>query len=79
MKEYKNLGGQEEVESYEYDGSSITVKFKVKSDGGHDTYTYTYASAGPENVEEMKKLALAGEGLQGFIRANVRTKYESKA
>ena len=39
-------------------------------------YTYSYKSAGVENVEQMKKLARQGYGLNSFINKNVKYDYE---
>lgn len=73
MERYRNLGGDSGVVAYEFGDTSITVEF---SDGAH--YLYTYQSAGSYNIEEMKRLAVAGRGLNSFINANVRKKYASK-
>jgi hypothetical protein len=73
MERYKNLGGQSGVDSYEIASDSITVKFK---DGA--VYLYTNASAGVQNIERMKSLAVAGSGLNSFINTTVRKSYASK-
>ena len=73
MERYKNLGGQSGVDSYEIAPDSITVKFK---DGA--VYLYTNASAGVQNIEKMKALAVAGRGLNSFINTTVRKSYASK-
>jgi hypothetical protein len=39
-------------------------------------YKYTYASAGKENVEKMKVLAIEGKGLSTFIQQHVKDMYE---
>jgi len=73
MERYKNLGGDSGVSAYEIGVESITVQF---SDGS--LYLYTYKSAGRNNIEKMKSLALAGEGLNSYIMKNVKNSYESK-
>ena len=73
MEQYKNLSGQSGVASYEIGSDSITVQFK---DGKF--YRYTNASAGSQNVEHMKSLASAGQGLNSFINTTVRKNYDSK-
>lgn len=75
MERYKNLGGNSGIMAYEIDDQSITVEFQ---DGS--VYLYTYDSAGAENIERMKKLAIAGEGLNSFINTtpSVRKGYKQK-
>ena len=73
MKLYKNLGGDSGVSAYEIGDDSITVQF---SNG--TVYLYTYRSAGSANIEEMKLLASAGEGLNSYIKRYVNKEYESK-
>ncbi len=73
MEQYKNLGRDSGVMAYEIGSDYIKVEF---NDGA--IYLYTYASAGSENIEEMKKLAIEGEGLNSFINTHVRKDYESK-
>jgi hypothetical protein len=73
MEPYRNIAGNSGVSAYEIGPDYITVEF---SDGG--SYRYTYASAGQENVERMKGLAQAGQGLNTFINTMVRELYERK-
>ena len=73
MERYKNLGGDSGVVAYELGKDSITVEF---NDGS--LYLYTYQSAGSNNIEQMKGLAVTGRGLNTFINKNVRKKYASK-
>jgi len=73
MERYKNVGGDSGVTGYEIGSDYIRVQF---SDGS--VYLYTYASAGSNNIEQMKKLAIAGRGLNSFINRNVRKSYERK-
>ncbi|MBN3724362.1 hypothetical protein [Burkholderia sp. Ac-20379] len=65
MEHYKNLDGDSGVLQYENGSDYIWVVF---SDGAR--YQYTYGSAGAENIETMKKLAVAGRGLNSFIMKN---------
>lgn len=37
---------------------------------------YTYESAGKNNIEEMKRLALLGDGLNSYINTCVKNKHE---
>jgi len=73
MERYKNLNNDSGVSAFEIANDSITVEF---SDGA--SYLYTYASAGSYNIEQMKKLAVSGRGLNAFINLNVRKKYLRK-
>ena len=73
MERYKNFGGKSGVSAYEIGAESITVQFTSGA-----VYLYTYKSAGSSNIEEMKSLAVAGQGLNSFISRNVRKGYETK-
>ncbi len=73
METDRNIAGSSGVTAYEIGPDYITVQF---SDGG--TYRYTYASAGTENVERMKGLATAGQGLGTFLNTTVSKLYERK-
>lgn len=72
MTLYKNINGDSGVYSYEIGTDYIDVKFKNTS----KIYKYTYSSAGTENVEKMKQLAMQGHGLNSFININVKYLYE---
>lgn len=72
MVRYLNIGGNSNVEAYEIGVTYIRVKFFKTA----KIYTYSYESAGIENVEYMKQLAIRGNGLNSFIMKNVRTQYE---
>ncbi|MFZ7119380.1 MAG: hypothetical protein ACOWWH_00325 [Eubacteriaceae bacterium] len=71
MQNYKDIDGDSGVRAYKYGDDYIVVQFKSGS-----PYRYTYRSAGSQNVEHMKKLADAGDGLNAFINKNVRNDYE---
>ncbi len=73
MEPYRNIEGNSTVTGYEIGADYITLQF---SDGS--TYRYTYVSAGQENVERMKGLARAGQGLDTFINTSVSKLYERK-
>ena len=72
MKRYQNLGGNSSIVGYDYDSVSITVYFR----NAKRAYTYSYTSAGVQNVETMKMLANQGCGLCSYINRNVRLGYE---
>lgn len=73
MERYKNLAGNSGVVAYEIGSDFIKVEFR-----GGSIYLYNYHSAGKENIERMKELAMAGKGLSTFISQVVREKYASK-
>lgn len=73
MERYKNINGNSGIEKYEIGNNYIRVQFNDES-----IYLYTYASAGPSNIEQMKKLAIFGGGLNAFINKKVRKSYEKK-
>lgn len=73
MERYANRGGDSNVAAFEIGPTSINVQFR---DGL--TYVYTYQSAGQGNVEQMKQLAMAGQGLNSFIGRVVRKGYARK-
>ncbi len=73
MKRYKNLSGDSGVIAYEIGNDSISIQFV---DGC--VYLYTYQSAGRDNIEHMKSLAIAGQGLSSFISQAVKKQFASK-
>ncbi|MDO8269123.1 MAG: hypothetical protein Q7T54_00440 [Candidatus Levybacteria bacterium] len=79
MVNYKNLSGKSNVKSYMIGDDYIDVKFNSESKNGYNHYKYTYNSAGRENVEIMKSLALNGKGLNEFINTNVKKSYAQKS
>lgn len=73
MIPYKNLNRSSGVRAFEIGSSHIKVKF---NDGGE--YLYNNSSAGEQNIETMKTLAIDGMGLNGFINTYVRKNYAYK-
>ena len=71
MKIYSNLNGKSSIVGYNAGFDRISVKFR---DGR--VYTYSYSKAGVYHVENMKKLAEQGYGLNSYIMKNVRNKYD---
>ncbi len=71
MQTYKNIDNDSGVRGFEIAPTSITVWF----DRTQKSYTYSYQSAGQSNVEQMKQLAIAGEGLNAFINKYVKFGY----
>lgn len=71
MPDYNNFSGQSNITAYQIEEDRILVQFR-----NGEIYTYTYDSAGVDNVEEMKRLAQSGGGLNAFITQNVKYDYE---
>jgi hypothetical protein len=72
MQLYKNLTGDSGVHSFEIGYDYILVKFS----GTTRVYKYSYSKAGPGHVEQMKLLALRGEGLNSYINSNTKYLYD---
>jgi len=72
MQAYVDVDGDSGVAAYEIGDDFIHVQFKKGK-----TYRYTYASAGEHIIEQMKGLAIGGNGLNSYIMKNARTLYES--
>jgi hypothetical protein len=70
MNFYSNLGGDSNVNSFDIGAEHIKVQFN-----NSPVYVYTYQSAGTQNIEAMKLLAVAGHGLNGYIQRHVRKSY----
>lgn len=66
MQPYPKSGNTSAINGYEIQSDRIYVRFH-----GGRVYGYSYESSGIYNVEEMKRLAINGDGLVRFIRANV--------
>lgn len=75
MTPYRNINGNSNVEAYDIDGDSITVRFMS---GRWRNYLYTSRRPGVAVVERMKLLALQGHGLNSYISKTVRSSFERK-
>lgn len=73
MAYYINRNGNSGVRAYEIGDNFIIVHFSNLA-----VYEYNYQVTGIENVEQMKQLAINGEGLNSFINRNVKLKYSRK-
>ena len=73
MQIYKNLGGNSNIIAFELGDDYIDVQFNKEM-----IYRYSYISAGILKVNEMKRLALQGYGLNSYIMRNARINYEFK-
>jgi len=72
MQRYADIGNDSGVSSFAIGDSYIDVWFK----NGSRSYRYSYRSAGQYHVENMKRLAMAGDGLQSYINSNVKKDFE---
>ena len=73
MEKYKNLAGNSRVVAYEIGRDHIKVKFRDDS-----VYLYNYVCPGRQALEEMKALALRGQGLFTFINSRVNNNYAAR-
>ena len=73
MKVYRDLNNDSGINAYEISDDSITVRFKTGA-----LYLYNYLSTGVIHVEEMKRLAEAGDGLNSYIGRKVRGNYAKR-
>lgn len=72
MQKYADTDRDSGVDSFEIYDTSITVWFK----GTSKSYTYSYSKAGQFHVDQMKQLALAGDGLNEYINDHVKKLYD---
>ena len=72
MERYINLGGDSGVSAYEIGSDYILVKFS----GTVRTYRYSYRKAGQNHVENLKRLAKSGSGLNSYINIHVKNLYD---
>ena len=70
MQPYLNLSGDSGVRAYELGPDFIDVQFQDRE----KPYRYRSERVGRENVEQMKKLAVAGRGLSTFINQHPEVK-----
>lgn len=69
---YKDLDNDSNVNLYEIGDTYIRIVFfNTKR-----IYTYSYEVAGREHVENMKELAIRGDGLNAYIQNNCRYLYD---
>ena len=73
MTRYANLGGNSGVREYEAGDDFIRVRFKDRA-----TYLYNGTRPGHAQVEAMKQLAAAGQGLNSYISRYIKKNYARK-
>ena len=71
---YHNKSKKSSIDTYEVgkDGDSIAITFNSGS-----TYVYDYSKPGKEQVDKMKELAAAGEGLGSYVKKNDNKNFAS--
>lgn len=74
MEHYRDWDNDSNIVAYEIGPDFITVEFR---NGPTRFYTYTFGSAGAHAVEEMSRLARAGDGLNAYINEH-KPGYASK-
>lgn len=72
MERYRNSGGGSGVSAYEIGSDYILVKFS----GTARTFRYSYRKAGQNHVENLKRLAQSGSGLNSYINIHVKNLYD---
>lgn len=70
MHRYKNLSPKSGVTHYAIGKDFIEVKFKDND----AIYIYNYSLNGNEHIEEMKRLAMNGQGLSTYISQHSEVK-----
>ena len=75
MTPYKNLGGDSGVEAFDITEASIHVRFRA---GSQRNYLYDSTRPGIVVINEMKRLALQGRGLNSFISSTVKGNFSKK-
>jgi len=65
---YRNQGGNSQILSYETGNEFLKVEFAETG----AVFKFSYRTAGKRHVDEMKRLAQSGEGLDKYICENMR-------
>ena len=74
MEVYKNRSRKSSVYAFVIGDDFIAVQFKTNG----TVYRYSYAKAGRQNVETMKRLARLGLGLNTYIKRSVNNSFDPK-
>lgn len=78
MDQYRNLNGNSDVEAYEIIDNALIVKFLRANKDGYRYYKYGNFKPGSYHLVQMKRLAVEGRGLGGYISREVRKDYEDR-
>lgn len=70
MNDYADNNGNSGVDKYQIGSDFIIVKFKNNKYSDVIYYHYTYENGGKHHIEEMKRLAQFGSGLNSYISKN---------
>lgn len=73
MKKYHGHNRDSGIDAYEIGDDSIILRFKNGTE-----YLYTYLKPGKAHVDEMKKRAASGDGLNTYLNQHVREKFEKR-
>ena len=73
MTEYKDKDGVSGVSRYQIQDEAIIIEFKTGA-----LYVYSYNCPGVMEVEDMKRLAVEGRGLNSYIATKVRKNYDER-
>ncbi|WP_206613194.1 hypothetical protein [Pseudodesulfovibrio sp. S3] len=65
MQKHANRGGDSGIEAFRIESDGICIQY-IKA----GTYTYTVGKLGQDHIDNMKQLALEGEGLNEYINTN---------
>jgi hypothetical protein len=74
MTKYLNKSGKSNVLGYSFTENSISILFKDQK----FIYTYNERKPGGVKVHLMIQYALAGKGLNGYIKSEVKENYSLK-
>lgn len=72
MQPYADIDGDSNVRAFEIGPEWIDVYFH----GTARSYRYSYSTCGRDHCEQLKALAVAGNGLNSYIMRNVKYLYE---
>ncbi|WP_126652832.1 hypothetical protein [Chryseobacterium aureum] len=70
MEKYGNHNGDSSVSAYTIGSDYIWVEFSTGS-----IYEYNYSVTGKNRIENMKRLARSGSGLNGYINRYIKFNY----
>ncbi|MDP2176302.1 MAG: hypothetical protein Q8K70_10380 [Bacteroidota bacterium] len=66
MQKYQDLTGKSEISHFDIQPEKILIKFNKKA----EILIYSYDKVGKNHVENLKKLAISGAGLNRYIIKN---------
>lgn len=72
MESYRNSSGDSGVSAYEIGTDYIAIKFSSTT----KIYIYSHRKAGYTHVENMKRLAQSGSGLNSYVNRYVKNLYD---